>query len=89
MPLDCCRQRLNRARPSINGYRGGFGYNLADGLIIVVGATKSEIATTDASVFDILRDVVKYVTPRHQLILSSLRRNGGQLCSAGGPATDQ
>jgi hypothetical protein len=61
--MDCCRQRLNRARPSINGYSGGFGYNLANGLTIVVGATKSETATTDASAFDILRDVVKYVTP--------------------------
>jgi len=40
--------------PSINGYSGGFGYNLA---------TKSETATTDASAFDILRAVVQYVTP--------------------------
>jgi D-alanyl-D-alanine carboxypeptidase len=49
--------------PSINGYSGGFGYNPADGVTIVVGATESETATTDASAFDILRDVVKYVTP--------------------------
>ncbi len=49
--------------PSINGYSGGFGYNLAGGVTIVVGATKSEVTTTDASAFDILREVVKYVTP--------------------------
>jgi len=66
--------RLNRATPSINGYCGGFGYNLANGLIIVVGATKSEIATTDASVFDILRDITKYVSPRHQLIFEAAQR---------------
>jgi hypothetical protein len=49
--------------PSINGYSGGFGYNLAKRVTIVVEATKSETATTDASAFDILREVVKYVTP--------------------------
>ena len=49
--------------PSINGYSGGFGYNLANGVTIVVEATKSETATTDASAFDILREVAKYVTP--------------------------
>ena len=40
-----------------------FGYNLANGVTIVVEATKSETATTDASAFAILREVVKYVTP--------------------------
>ena len=49
--------------PSINGYSGAFGYNLATGVTIVVEATKTEMATTDASAFDILREVVKYVTP--------------------------
>jgi D-alanyl-D-alanine carboxypeptidase len=49
--------------PSINGYSGDFGYNLASGVTIVVGATKSETATTDAPAFDILRAVVQYVTP--------------------------
>jgi D-alanyl-D-alanine carboxypeptidase len=49
--------------PSINGYSGGFGYNLANGVTIVVEATKSETTATDASAFDILRKVVKYVTP--------------------------
>jgi D-alanyl-D-alanine carboxypeptidase len=49
--------------PSINGYSGGFGYNLANGVTIVVAATKSETATTDASAFAILRAVVEYVTP--------------------------
>ncbi len=50
--------------PSINGYSGAFGYNLATGVTIVVEATKSETATTDASAFDILREVSKYVTPK-------------------------
>ncbi|HEY3930125.1 MAG TPA: serine hydrolase domain-containing protein [Candidatus Koribacter sp.] len=49
--------------PSINGYSGGFAYNPANGVTIVVEATKSETTTTDLSAFDILRDVVKYVTP--------------------------
>jgi CubicO group peptidase (beta-lactamase class C family) len=49
--------------PSINGYSGAFGYNLANGVTIAVGATKSKTSTTDAAAFDILRDVVNYVTP--------------------------
>jgi D-alanyl-D-alanine carboxypeptidase len=49
--------------PSVNGYSGAFGYNLATGVTIVVGATKGETATTDASAFDIFRQVVNYVTP--------------------------
>ena len=49
--------------PSINGYSGAFAYNLANGVTITVEATKSEHATTDAAAFDILREVVKYVTP--------------------------
>ena len=49
--------------PSIDGYSGGFAYNLTNGVTIVVGATKSETATTDASAFDILKEVVGYVTP--------------------------
>jgi D-alanyl-D-alanine carboxypeptidase len=49
--------------PSINGYSGAFGYNLSNGVTIVVEATKSETTTTDASAFDILRVVTKYVTP--------------------------
>jgi len=49
--------------PSINGYSGAFAYNPANGVTIVVEATKSETSTTDAAGFDILRDVVRYVTP--------------------------
>jgi D-alanyl-D-alanine carboxypeptidase len=49
--------------PSINGYSGAFGYNLSTGVTIVVGATKTEATTTDASAFNILREVTKYVTP--------------------------
>jgi hypothetical protein len=49
--------------PSINGCSSSFGYNLSNGVPVVVEATKSETATTDASAFDILREVIKYVTP--------------------------
>ena len=50
--------------PSINGYSGAFAYNMANGVTITVEATKSENATTDSAAFDILREVVKYVTPK-------------------------
>jgi hypothetical protein len=43
--------------------RGAFGYHLANGVTIVVEATKSKTATTDAIAFDMLREVTKYVTP--------------------------
>jgi D-alanyl-D-alanine carboxypeptidase len=49
--------------PSINGYSGAFGYNLSNGVTIVVEATKSETTATDASAFDIFREVINYVTP--------------------------
>jgi hypothetical protein len=49
--------------PSINGYSGAFAYNLAHRVTITVEATKSENATADMGAFDILREVVKYVTP--------------------------
>ena len=49
--------------PSINGYSGAFGYNLATGVTIVVSATKGESSTTDSSAFNIFRQVVSYVTP--------------------------
>ena len=49
--------------PSINGYSGAFAYNPANGVTIVVEATKNEASTTDAAGFDILRQVVRYVTP--------------------------
>lgn len=49
--------------PSIDGYSGAFGYNMRTGVTIVVETTKTEATTTDAAAFDILRDVVKYVTP--------------------------
>jgi D-alanyl-D-alanine carboxypeptidase len=51
--------------PSINGYSGGFANNLANGVTVVVAATKSETASTDGAAFDILREVVRYVT-RHR-----------------------
>ena len=37
--------------------------NLSNGITTVVAATKSETASTDAPAFDILRDVVKHLTP--------------------------
>lgn len=50
--------------PAINGYSGAFAYNMANGVTITVAATKSENATSDFAAFDILRQVVKYVTPQ-------------------------
>src|SRR5437879_12256707 len=49
--------------PSINGYSGAFGYNMATGATVVGETTKTEKTTTDASALDILREVSKYVTP--------------------------
>jgi D-alanyl-D-alanine carboxypeptidase len=49
--------------PSINGYSGAFGYNLANGVTIVVEATKCKTAKSDLIAFDILREVTRYVTP--------------------------
>ena len=49
--------------PNINGYSGGYGYNLANSVTIVVGVTKNSTATADASVLAILHEVTKYVTP--------------------------
>ena len=49
--------------PSINGYSGAFGYNMATGVTVVGETTKTEKTTTDASALDILREVSKYVTP--------------------------
>jgi D-alanyl-D-alanine carboxypeptidase len=58
--------------PSINGYSGAFGYDLASGVTIVVGATKSE-KTPDGTAFNILREVTKDVldslTPREAKVL--------------------
>jgi CubicO group peptidase (beta-lactamase class C family) len=50
--------------PAINGYSGAFAYNIANGVTITAEATKSENATSDTAAFDILREVVKYVTPK-------------------------
>lgn len=53
--------RVKRFRPT--AFSTDSVYNLANGVTMVVAATKSETATTDASAFAILREVVKYVTP--------------------------
>ena len=49
--------------PDINGYSGGFAYNLATGVTIVVAATKRPRPSTDPAAIHILREVIKYVTP--------------------------
>jgi D-alanyl-D-alanine carboxypeptidase len=49
--------------PSINGYSGGFGYKLSNGVTIMVEATQSESTTSSTAAFQILREVTKYVTP--------------------------
>ncbi len=59
--MDLSSPTAGSRHPSINDYSGAFGYNLANGVTIVVEATKSEAATSDA--FDILQQVTKYVTP--------------------------
>jgi D-alanyl-D-alanine carboxypeptidase len=49
--------------PSINGYSGAFGYNMPNGVTITLETTKGVGSTDDAAAFEILREVVKYVTP--------------------------
>jgi CubicO group peptidase (beta-lactamase class C family) len=49
--------------PNMNGYNGGFAYNLATGVTIVVEATKRPQPAIDPAAIHILREVVKYVTP--------------------------
>ena len=49
--------------PAINGYSGAFAYSMPHGVTITLAATKSETSTTDFAAFEILREVVKYVTP--------------------------
>jgi D-alanyl-D-alanine carboxypeptidase len=49
--------------PSINGYSGAFGYNMATGVTIVVATTRSEKSVTDAAAIAILKEVVRHVTP--------------------------
>ena len=49
--------------PDINGYSGGFAYNLATGTTIVVAATKRPRPAIDPAAIHILREVIKFVTP--------------------------
>jgi CubicO group peptidase (beta-lactamase class C family) len=49
--------------PSMNGYSGGFAYNPANGVTLVVGATKNENPQVDPAGIFILKEMVKYVTP--------------------------
>ena len=49
--------------PDMNGYSGGFAYNLANGVTLVVAATKRPNPAIDPAAIHILREVVKYVTP--------------------------
>ena len=49
--------------PAVNGYSGAFGYSMPHGVTVTLAATKSETSTTDFAAFEILREVVKYVTP--------------------------
>ena len=48
---------------SDNSYSGAFAYSMPHGVTITLAATKSETSTTDFAAFEILREVVKYVTP--------------------------
>jgi len=49
--------------PNMNGYSGGFAYNPASGVTIVVAATRRPGAAIDPAAIHILREVIKYVTP--------------------------
>ena len=54
--------------PDINGYSGGFAYNLATGMTIVVAATKRPSPAIDPAAIHILSEVIKYVTPATPLV---------------------
>ena len=54
--------------PDINGYSGGFAYNLATGITIVVAATKRPRPTIDPAAIHVLNEVIKYVTPASPLV---------------------
>lgn len=49
--------------PDMNGYSGGFAYNLAHGVTIVIAATKRPSPAIDPAAIHILREVIKFVTP--------------------------
>ena len=53
--------------PDMNGYNGGFAYNPATGVTLVVAATKNAKPTIDPAAIYILKEVVKYVTPETPL----------------------
>lgn len=49
--------------PSMNGYSGGFGYNPATGVTLMVAATKDENPRIDPAAIHILKEMVKHITP--------------------------
>lgn len=49
--------------PNMNGYSGGFAYNPANGVTLVVAATMRPRPAIDPAAIHILREVVTYVTP--------------------------
>jgi D-alanyl-D-alanine carboxypeptidase len=49
--------------PAINGYSAAFAYNMPNGVTITLAATKKPTTKTPFAAFEILREVVKYVTP--------------------------
>jgi len=53
--------------PSMNGYSGAFAYNPANGITLVVAATKNENPTVDPGAIYILKEVIKTVTPETPL----------------------
>lgn len=55
--------------PNINGYAGAFAYNRANGVTIVIETTKNADPAVDPAALEMLREVIKYVTPDRPLIL--------------------
>lgn len=53
--------------PSFNGFSGGWGYNPANGVTLVVGATKSPKPILDPPAFPIFKKVLEYVTPNQPI----------------------
>ncbi len=53
--------------PSFNGYSGAFGYLPSKELTIIIFSTQSESSAVAMQAFDILKEVVKYVTPSDKI----------------------
>lgn len=57
------RSILQTESQNMNGYSGGFAYNPATGVTLVVAATKNATPAIDPAAIHILRQIIQYVTP--------------------------